>query len=248
MLRRQRSALAIRAHRPYPLPRGPWIMGQTWEHLLFAHWSVDPGALEPLIPAGLEPDVWDGRAWITIAPFEMRAVHLRGLPPLPGSGRFLETNTRTYVRRDGDPGILFFSLEATSRAAVRSARLLGLPYRHGRGRLSVDGLVRRYAIRRTEPGYAPARLEARYSPSGDPRPAARGSLDEFLVERYRLFAPRASGRVSRIEIHHPPWLLSTGAGIVEHEGLVPPGLAPEGEPLLHVAEPQDVLIWPPADA
>jgi hypothetical protein len=26
------------AHRPWPLPDGQWLMAQTWEDLLFAHW------------------------------------------------------------------------------------------------------------------------------------------------------------------------------------------------------------------
>ena len=38
-------------------------------------------------------------------------------------------NVRTYVRVDDRPGVFFFSLDASSRAAVRVARLmLGLPY------------------------------------------------------------------------------------------------------------------------
>ena len=241
-LRRQRAGLGERSHRPYPVPRGSWVNGQTWEHLLFAHWRVDAEALARLIPEGLELDLWEGQAWITIAPFVMRAVRLRGLPPLP---RFLEANTRTYVRRDGRPGILFFSLEATSWTAVQTARLLGLPYRYGRGRIEVDGQRRLYVIRRTEDGFAPARLEARYAPASEPGEAEPGSLDEFLVERYCLFAPRPGGRIRRLDIHHPPWRLAAAEGAVEHGGLVPPALGSLDEPLLQVAERQDVLVWPP---
>ena len=29
------------SHRPWPMPRGPWLMTQTWNDLLFAHWRVD---------------------------------------------------------------------------------------------------------------------------------------------------------------------------------------------------------------
>src|SRR5207245_11258618 len=44
--------------------------------------------------------------------------------------RFLKTNLRTYVRAaDGEAGIYFFSLDASSLLAVSAARLLyGLPY------------------------------------------------------------------------------------------------------------------------
>ena len=37
----QRRTLADVEHRPWPLPTQPWLMGQTWYHLLFAHWPGD---------------------------------------------------------------------------------------------------------------------------------------------------------------------------------------------------------------
>jgi uncharacterized protein YqjF (DUF2071 family) len=44
---------------------------------------------------------------------------------------FLETNVRTYVHHRGEPGVWFFSLEASSRLAVYAARVgWGLPYFH----------------------------------------------------------------------------------------------------------------------
>lgn len=37
-------------HRPWPLPKTPWLMTQFWDRLLFAHWPLPPEALRPLIP------------------------------------------------------------------------------------------------------------------------------------------------------------------------------------------------------
>src|ERR671934_280865 len=34
---RQSATLERTEHRPWPLPAEPWVMGQTWEDLLFAH-------------------------------------------------------------------------------------------------------------------------------------------------------------------------------------------------------------------
>ncbi len=222
-------------------------MAQTWEHLLFAHWEVDPEPLGRLIPAGLEVDLWEGRAWVAILPFRMTDVHLRLLPPLPGSGRFLETNVRTYVRHRGRPGIYFFSLEATSRQAVQAARaLVRLPYRHGDGLLDTQGGACRYVIRRSERGYPPARLAARYHGLEPTRTAAAGTLEHFLTERYRLFAEAAPGVVLRTEIEHPPWRIAPAAAEVDHDGLLPAELGADRAPdLLHLAETQHVRLWPP---
>ncbi len=38
----QGAVLRERAHRPWVLPSEPWLMAQTWEDLLFAHWPVAP--------------------------------------------------------------------------------------------------------------------------------------------------------------------------------------------------------------
>lgn len=88
-------------------------MKQIWRDLLFAHWPVALDALRPLVPAALPLDTFDGRAWVTIAPFHME-VQPRGLPALPGMSRVPELNCRTYVTLDGKPGVYFFSLDITA--------------------------------------------------------------------------------------------------------------------------------------
>jgi uncharacterized protein len=246
----QRTTLREVRHRPYELPSRPWVGGQTWEHLLFAHWRVEPSALAAIVPTGLELDVFDGWAWIAITPFLLRGLRLRFLPSIPGVNPFLETNVRTYVRRGGRGGIYFFSLDATSRLAVDGARILnGLPYRHARGRIAVTHGAVDYRLRRTDRDHEAAWLEASYRPQGPAGVAPPGSLEQFLVERYCLFTVRGSGEILRTDIHHRPWRIHPAAGEVRHGGLVPAALDPLTErPLLHVARRQDVVVWRPVRA
>ena len=79
----------------------PWLFRMRWVDLLFMHWPVPADALRPLIPAGLELDTYDGRAWLGVVPFGMEGVAPRFLPAPPGPGAFPELNVRTYVRRRG---------------------------------------------------------------------------------------------------------------------------------------------------
>ena len=51
---RQRAALRETEHRPWPLPSGRWLVAQTWEDVVFAHWRVDAAAVQALVPNGLE--------------------------------------------------------------------------------------------------------------------------------------------------------------------------------------------------
>jgi uncharacterized protein len=104
-------------------------MAQSWYDLLFAHWPVDAAMLRPHIPAKLEIDTFDGRAWLGIVPFSMTGVRLRWTPPLPWLSAFPELNVRTYVTAQRKPGVWFFSLDAASALAVAAARLsFHLPY------------------------------------------------------------------------------------------------------------------------
>ena len=57
-----------------------------------------------------------------MTPFSVTGLRARGLLPLPFGSSFRELNVRTYVTRDGKPGIWFFSLDASSRLAVEAAR------------------------------------------------------------------------------------------------------------------------------
>src|SRR3954451_20043455 len=104
----------VRDHRPWPMPRRPWVMGQTWRDLLFAHWDVAPATLRQAVPAQLELDTFDGRAWIAVTPFVVRNLRVRLTLPLPVISAFPEINVPTYGTLKDRPGIYFFSLDADS--------------------------------------------------------------------------------------------------------------------------------------
>ncbi|MGI8421103.1 MAG: YqjF family protein [Gaiellaceae bacterium] len=231
---RQAASLEDVAHRPWPLPEGQWLVGQTWESLLFAHWRVEPEALRPLVPASLELDLFDGSAWLGVVSFRNEGTRLRGTLPLPRFSSFLELNVRTYVVRDGRPGVWFFTLDASSRLAVEvGRRSYRLPYHHAR----MESAYGRFESSRSgEPGVA---FSARWTPEGPWFEAEAGSLEAFLVERYSLYADEGQARA---EIHHAPWTLRRAHGAVELATVAPRRL--EGEPQLLYAERQDVLIWP----
>lgn len=122
-------ALKHVSHRPWPLPTGPWIIQQTWNDLLFAHWPVAQEQLRTLVPSQLALDTFDGKCWVAVAPFHMSGIRGRFMPPIPGASALPELNVRTYVTYGGKPGVFFFSLDAGSRLAVWGARTFyKLPY------------------------------------------------------------------------------------------------------------------------
>jgi uncharacterized protein YqjF (DUF2071 family) len=170
---RQHGTLSVTDHRPWPLPGGSWIMAQSWEDLLFAHWRVDAEAVRRLVPAELEVQQHDGSAWLGVTPFVLTGFRLRRTLPLPVVSAFAEVNVRTYVTAGGKPGIWFFSLDTSSRGAVEAARrLYKLPYFHARMSVAHRGERIEYASARRD-GARPFVFEAAYRGTGsayEPRP------------------------------------------------------------------------------
>lgn len=241
---------ADRAHRPWPLPRGPWLTAQRWTDLLFAHWPIDARVLGALVPATLPLDTFDGVGWLSIASFYLSHLRPRWLPALPWLSEFPELNVRTYVSLGGKPGVYFFSLDAGSAIAVAGARATyHLPYFKARMRTSREpaGAVR-YTSRRTDPRGKPADFAARYRPIGPVVASARGTLDHWLTERYCLYATDAARRVYRAEIHHHPWpLQSVDAEIETNTMAVAAGIElPSMAPRLAFASLLDVVVWAPS--
>jgi uncharacterized protein len=236
---RQTSSLAEIDHRPWPLPDRSWVIGQTLEDLLFAHWRVDPDALSPHVPPRLAIDHHDGSAWIGVTAFAVRGLRARGTLPLPYVSSFRELNVRTYVTLDDKPGIWFFSLDASSRVAVAAARrLYRLP--HFRADITFDRNDERVVyecVRNEEKAFSCA-----YRGLGSPAAAARGSLEHFLVERYCLYAGHG-GRLFRAEIHHRPWPLEQAEASIDLNTIPPEGVSVDAEPIAHFSRQQDVVIW-----
>ena len=236
---RQASTLEETAHRPWSVPDRPWVMGQTWDDLLFVHYRVPVATVRPLVPDGLDVEQHAGSGWLGVTPFVVTGLRARGLPAFPFVSSFRELNVRTYVRRDDKPGVWFFSLDASSQLAVEAARrLYRLPYFHA------DISVRR---RGDEVVYDCSRHDGKafsavYRPGGEVFKADPGSVEHFLTERYCLYAEH-EGELHRAEIHHRPWPLQTAEAQIDLNTM-PPVKLPDESPLTHYSARQDVVIWP----
>ena len=241
------------AHRPYPLPSRRWRMAQRWNDLLFAHWPIPAEALADRLPAGLEPDLYDGRAWLGVVPFWMDRVRVRAVGErtisFPGTRSFPELNLRTYVRsrRTGKRGVYFFSLDAGSLLAVIGARVLfHLPYFPASmsRSTSAEGAIE-YHSRRSVPRSRPAEVLVRYRPAGPVQLSGPGDLAGFLTERYCLFTISPWGSLLVGEIHHRQWPLQPAEAEFLRDDLPADfGFRLPGEPpVLHFARELEVYIW-----
>lgn len=243
----QSDAMKMVDHRPFPIPPGRPMMFQGWDALLFAHWRCPAESVRTLVPRQLELDTFYDAAWVGLVPFKMRGVHMLGAPAVGRFSNFPEVNLRTYVSYKGIPGVYFFSLDTTSLALTLGARTwLELPYFMANMAMRCGQSATRIKSIRSRSRAGRASLIAEYRPTASAEQQAAGTLEHFLIERYRVYSVRSSGAVIALDVHHGPWLVAPAeARIRENSILSAAMLHHASEPeLLHFSERQDVLLWP----
>lgn len=225
-------------------PIGPPTMHQNWDELLFLHWPLPPALLRPLIPEALTVDTYDDQAWIGITPFRMNHVRFAAFPPMPGLMSFLELNVRTYVHRDGIPGIWFFSLDATKSLPVLAARaFFSLPYFRARMSFTNTGPLYEFCSCRRANS---ARLRVKWQTGPPVGTLDAESLAFFLVERYCFFSGN-NARLKMTQVHHDPWILEEATLLDFESSMIGClGLAePTAPPILHFSKTLSVDVWSP---
>jgi uncharacterized protein YqjF (DUF2071 family) len=181
-----------------------WQWSQEWRDLLFLHWPAPADDVRRLLPEGLVLDEFAGQAWISVVAFRLDGVRLGPLPPLGRFSNFLEVNLRTYVRVRGEWAVHFINMLADSRLAISAARwLTPLPYRFAALATCRDDQRLQWNVSDRSPDLPALRGEFETTDVAAPLPA--GSLDEWLLERYRAAVVDRRGNHYRMAVRHEPW-------------------------------------------
>ncbi|WP_408956794.1 YqjF family protein [Natrinema sp. 74] len=219
----------------------PHIASMTWRDGLFAHWPVEPDELRPHVPGRLRLETRDGRAWLSVLPFVLTNVGIRGTPSITRLA-FPELVVRTYVRYRDESGLLYFSIDVgSSLVATAVGRTTGLPVYDAAMRVSAteENHVTFTSDRQgpSTAGDRPARFAATYRPDGDAFTAEPGTLEYWLTARRRFYAPESKGILTG-EIAHDPWPLQPAAVTIHENTLFEAnGLpTPIGEPVFQYAD------------
>ena len=230
-------------------PAGSHVMFQQWRDLLFLHWEYSAAAIQATLPEGLLVDTHDGKAYLGVVPFFMRNIRPRFLPAVPGISDFMEMNLRTYVHdRAGVPGVWFYSLDANQWLAVKIARrFFHLPYEHADMKASrtAEGRIR-YESLRHGPRANGLRCVFEYAAGAELPQPPPGSLEFFLVERYRLYSSAPDGLRSGAVFHEPYPLCRADVSAWDENLLPLDGFAPTGRAPDHVIMSRgvDVTVFP----
>jgi uncharacterized protein len=181
-----------------------------WKNLFLATYAVSPALLKPHLPSGLELDLRDGDAFVSLVAFEFLRLSpqfplARRLVPLTALGRFPELNLRFYVRHGDDRGVVFVREIVTPRLVAWVARAIyNEPYvvapltSHCREdqdsrtleyRLTWGGQQQVVRVTGGKPAYLPD----------------TASDEHFFKEHRWGFGRTRRGQALRYEVTHPAW-------------------------------------------
>lgn len=207
---RRPGALSLAARTRMLTRPGEPLLTADWDRTLMIHYEVPAEVLRPFVPFPL--DLHEGRAYVSLVAFT-----LRDMKPRRG-GRLAEVlfrpiathgflNVRTYVKVGHETGIYFLTEHLDNRLSLHlGPRLFGLPYRFARLNYRHDWRGGEVAGRVTDP-VSGAVYSYRALVDEDPaayKPAAAGSLTEWLMERYTAFTARGKRR-RLFRVWHTPW-------------------------------------------
>jgi uncharacterized protein YqjF (DUF2071 family) len=194
------------------MPENRPFLTADWRYLLILNYEVDPDVLAPLIPAGTQLDLCEGKALISVVGFLFQKTRVFGVP-IPFHINFEEVNLRFYVRRseNDDPrrGVVFVKEIVPRIWIARIARWLygenyvALPMQHKieqkSSKLCPEGLVEyawRYKGRVNRLGGLAL---------GDPTPLVNGSVAEFITEHYWGYTRLGKNKTGIYQVQHPAW-------------------------------------------
>ena len=186
------------------------------------NYEVDPAALMPFVPPGVELDVWQGKALASIVGFEFADARVLGVP-IPFHRNFEEINLRFYVRRwaaDGwRRGVVFVrELVPLPAVALLARGLYGEPYRVR----PMDRLFRHHPVPPESPSSTTReaaattvryswrqdgtwnRVEATADTTRDPRQPEPGSEEEFITDHAYGYGSHR-GKTIEYVVEHPIW-------------------------------------------
>jgi uncharacterized protein len=182
----------------------PVFLTAEWRSLVMLNYTIDRALLTSWLPRGVELDLWNGEALVSMVGFRFDDCRVFGMP-VPGHRDFTEVNLRFYVRRQVGAevrrGVVFIKEIVPKPAIALVARTLyNEPYVAHPMRHSTDGARLEYAWRH---GGAWHRLAARTR--GTAASMMPGSEEEFIFEHYWGYSRQRDGGTVEYQVEHPSW-------------------------------------------
>ena len=164
-----------------------------------ANYAVEPQMLQPYLPKGVELDLYEGEAYVSLVGFMFKQSRIFNIP-IPLMGTFEEINLRFYIKRKTAEGyrrgVVFINETVPYKPVAWLANKLykehyiAIPTNHN----IVIG--------------EDTRNHMKVKASTSQREMDRGSLEEFIFEHYFGYTRIDENRSQEYRINHPRWMVN----------------------------------------
>lgn len=179
-----------------------------WEDLVMANYSVPPEILIPYLPKGVELDLFEGQAFVSLVGFMFKRTRLFGIP-IPLMGTFEEINLRFYVKRKiGDTykrGVVFINETVPYKAVAFIANKLykehyiSIPTKSQI--LQTESLKNISYQWKSKSGWNKIDITTDNTMTLMPH----DSIEEFIFEHYYGYTKVSETESQEYKVNHPRW-------------------------------------------
>lgn len=180
----------------------------NWENIIMVNYEIDPNILLPFLPKGVELDLYDGKAYISLVGFMFKNTKLFNIP-IPKLGTFEEINLRFYVtRKEGNlikRGVVFinetipYKIVAWMANALYKEHYTVVPTKHSiikdeiSQKVTFEWMVnKKWNSIYVENKIASSRME-------------QHSLEKFIYEHYYGYTKITENKTEEYRLQHPSW-------------------------------------------
>lgn len=184
----------------------------NWENIIMANYALEPRILEPYLPRGVELDLYNGKAVVSLVGFMFKDTKLFNIP-IPYLGTFEEINLRFYVlRKEGNVtkrGVVFinetipYKLVAWMANKLYKEHYTTIPTRHSINVNSLKKTVKYEWFK--DKKWNSISLDCSIANEA----MQNGSFEQFIYEHYYGYTKTSESTTEEYKLHHPSWKINT---------------------------------------
>lgn len=187
---------------------GNTFLRANWENLIMANYEMEPTALVPYLPKGVELDFYNNKTYVSLVGFMFKKTRLFGVP-IPFFGSFEEINLRFYVKKIEDgkikKGVVFinetvpFKIVALLANKLYKEHYISIPTKNSIKIAEHKQIKYEWKINDKWNSIAVKSDTNKYT-------IEKATIEEFIFERYFGFTKISNSSTQEYQIRHPKWM------------------------------------------
>ncbi|MDN3677538.1 DUF2071 domain-containing protein [Flavobacterium paronense] len=180
----------------------------NWENIIMVNYEIAPEILMPYLPKGVELDLFEGKAYISLVGFMFKKTKLFNVS-IPKLGTFEEINLRFYVTRTESDlvkrGVVFINETIPYKIVAWIANKLYkehytvVPTKHSIVKDSINQKIKFEWL--VQKKWNSIYVENRMSS----HQMKKDSLEKFIYEHYYGYTKINEQTTEEYRLHHPSW-------------------------------------------